>query len=160
MTPCDVEPWKHLLGEGTSHRESGRGVRFVPKAGERAWFFRSDSQEFRSHFGNVQSCDAVFLIETAERRKLIFIELKGRRFEDAVDQLAETFIAVRGKLPPECRQSTELEAVAVTGGGTPEKEARKAQEVFLKRTGRRLQRKSIPQGNTCDLRELLRAPGS
>ncbi|MFY0582551.1 hypothetical protein ACN28S_57145 [Cystobacter fuscus] len=127
----------------------------MPKAGERARLFRSDSQEFREHFGNRQSCDAVFLIETAQQRKLFFIELKGRRFEDAIDQLAETFIAVRGKLPPECRQSTDLEVLAVTGGGTPEQEARKAQEVFKKRTGRRLVRKSIPAGNTCDLREFL-----
>ncbi|WNG22645.1 hypothetical protein F0U62_00385 [Cystobacter fuscus] len=155
MTPCNLAPWEHLLGQGTSHRESGRGIRFVPKAGERAWLFRSDSQEFREHFGNRQSCDAVFLIETAQQRKLFFIELKGRRFEDAIDQLAETYLAVHGKLPPTCRQSTDLEVLAVTGGGTPEQEARKAQEVFKKRTGRRLVRKSIPAGNTCDLRDFL-----
>jgi hypothetical protein len=150
-----VAPWNHLLGQGTSHRESGRGVRFAPKTGERAWFFRSDSQEFRAHFGNGQSCDAIFLIETEHKRKLFFIELKGRRFEDAIGQLAETFLAVRGKLPQECRQSTELEALAVTGGGTPEQEARKAQEVFKRKTGTRLVRKSLPSGQICDLREFL-----
>lgn len=79
MTPCDVAPWKHLLGQGTRHWESGRGVRFAPKAGEKAWFFRSDSQEFRTHFVNSQSCDAIFLVETAHQRKLFVIELKGRR---------------------------------------------------------------------------------
>jgi hypothetical protein len=157
MTPCDVTPWEPLLGQGTSLKESGRGVSFAPKSaeGEKAWFFRSDSQEFRAHFGNVKSCDAVFLIQTVRKRKLFFIELKGRRFEDAVDQLAETFLAVRRMLPPDCRQSTEFEALAVTGGGTPGQEARKAQEVFRKRTGILLVRKSLPQNNTCNLREFL-----
>ncbi|MFY0527605.1 hypothetical protein ACN28I_32160 [Archangium gephyra] len=155
MTPCDVTPWEQLLGKGTSHSESGRGVRFAPKTGERAFFFRSDSQEFRAYFGNGQSCDAIFLIETAQKRKLFFIELKGGRFEDAIPQLAETFLAVRRKLPPECRQSTELEALAVTGGGTPGQEARKALEVFMKKTGARLVRKSLPSGKNYDLRESL-----
>jgi hypothetical protein len=155
MTPCDVTPWKHLLGEGTSHKESGRGVRFAPAKGERALFFRSDSPEFRTHFGNNQSCDVIVLIETSEGRKLVFIELKGRRFEDAVPQLAETFLAVRRKLPGACRESTDLKALAVTAGGTPEQETRKALERFKNATGVRLERKSLPPNKTYDLREFL-----
>lgn len=155
MTPCDVTPWKHLLGQGTSLRESGRGVRFAPKAGERALLFTSDTREFREHFSTRQSCDAVLLIETAEKRRLFFIELKGRRFEDAVDQIAETLIAVRKQVPRDCRESTGLEAIAVTGGGTPSDTARRALEAFQKKTGMRLQRKSVPNGGTCDLREFL-----
>jgi hypothetical protein len=155
MTPCDVTPWKHLLGEGTSHKERGRGVRFAPAKGERALFFLSDSPAFRTHFGNNQSCDVIVLIETTERRKLVFIELKGRSFEEASRQLEATFLAVRRKLPPACQESTRLEALAVTAGGTPELEARKAQERFRKATGVRLERKSLPSNTTYDLREFL-----
>jgi hypothetical protein len=155
MIPCDVRPWEHLRREGTSFKESGRGFHFAPKAGEKAYLFASDTREFREHFSIQQSCDAVMLIETSSSRKLLFIELKGRNFEEAVDQIAEALIAVRNAVPRDCRESTEFEAIAIAGGATPDKEYRKALEKFRKRTRVKLRRKSVPQGKMCDLRELL-----
>lgn len=124
----------------------------APKAGES---FASDTREFREHFSIRQSCDAVMLIETPVTRKLFFIELKGRNFEEAVDQIAEALTAVRNAVPRDCRESTELEAIAIAGGATPDKEFRKAQEKFRKKTRVQLRRKSVPQGKMCDLRDLL-----
>ena len=79
----------------------------------------------------------------------------GRRFEDASEQLAATLLAVRSKLPADCRQSTELQVLAITAGGTPGLETRKAQESFHRKTGVRLQRKSLTPNKSLDLREHL-----
>jgi len=155
MTECDVTPWAHLLGEGTSLSESGKRVSVRPFPGERIRMFLADTPAFRAHFGNQQSCDAIFLVEAAGKRKLFFIELKGRNFEDSIPQLAETFLAVQRMLPADCRNSTTLEAIAVSSGGTPTDDARRAVEAFRRRTKRPLLRTSLQRNQTFDLRSFI-----
>lgn len=135
-------------------------MRLAPKDGEKIRMFAADTQGFRDEFSHARSCDALFLVETGDGRTLLFVELKGRRFEDAAEQLAATLLAVRSKLPADCRQSTVLQALAVTAGGTPAMETRKAQESFHRRTGVRLQRRSLSPGNTLDLREHITTAGA
>ena len=149
-----MSPWEHLRREGTSLKESGQRFHFAPKAGERAYLFASDTREFREHFRIQQSCDAVMLIETSLSRKLFFIELKGRNFEEAADQITEALIAVRRAVPRDCRESTEFEAIVIARGGTPGQDRRKALEKFWNRTRVKLQFKSRATGSY-DLRERL-----
>ena len=155
MTECDVTPWKHLLGEGTGHGESGRSVSIARRPGEKIRMFLADTEAFRAHFGNVQSCDVIFLVESGGKRQLFFIELKGRSFEDCVPQLADTLMTVRKKLPADCRSSTELKVVALAGGGTPGQKALRARAEFKRKTGQDLIERRLPKKKTFDLRQLL-----
>jgi hypothetical protein len=155
MTECDVTPWEHLLAPGTGHGESGRRVSIDRRPGEQIRMFLADTPEFRKHFGNQQSCDVIFLVESGEKRKLFFVELKGRNFEECVPQLADALLTVRKQLPPDCRSSTEVEVVALGGGGTPRQNQLKALETFQRRTGKRLIERRLQRNQTFDLRRLL-----
>jgi len=97
--PFNFLLWKCLLPGQTSIRESGKGARIKPEAGECVLAFGIDSQDFRRRFDASKVCDALFFYKSKEQDPvLLFVELKGSDLGSAAQQLGEALQAVRGKL--------------------------------------------------------------
>lgn len=87
--------------EGTRAHESGLKVSTEKRPGETILFFKIDSSEGRKYLNmrgeGLKVCDyLVFYAKDAENREVTcFLELKGRKLEEAVEQVISTFHHVK-----------------------------------------------------------------
>ncbi len=92
------------LSAGTSFTEAGVQVGIRPEPGETILFFSIDDQsnvtcQFRKNLKiKGPLCDLLILYSRRDKTTLCLVELKGKNLKHAVEQLSNTFHALRSKL--------------------------------------------------------------
>jgi hypothetical protein len=90
-----------LLPGKTSHREDGVEIRVEPASGETVLFFSIDSDKnpkckLRQILGldqsGMKSCDLIVFYARENENIICFVELKGRKIENAKEQVINTYI--------------------------------------------------------------------
>ncbi|WP_414752068.1 hypothetical protein [Anabaena sp. CCY 9910] len=89
-----------LLPGKTSHREDGIEIRIEPVSGETVLFFSIDPEKnpsckLRQLLGldqvGMKSCDLIVFYATENKNIICFVELKGRKIENAKEQVINTY---------------------------------------------------------------------
>lgn len=139
---------------GTSFTEQGKTATIAPQRGEMVTFYRVDAPAVRDYFNATGKFPDLLVVREKEGKADkdgVLLELKGRDWNHALQQLEEGLSKMRG-----CVEGAlgvkRWSAVVVLGGGSAPKKTDDARRRFEKKCE---VTPHVNSGRTCDLRKLL-----